>query len=224
MVSTASEPSPPAATNRWWRCSTADCGWSVTTAFLSSSVPTTSTRLREHRTSESPTEKSPRQTSMRTSSGAGSPSPGSCSGISRRADADEVALRVAGRGHVQLVAAYDGRGDPDRALSQAAALARVAQPPVGGADGLLEHDRDARRFVVVVLAPDGVGDQAARVAGLAAGDLAGHDQVRLPLVRDLEPVVGSVTRIASDELARRSSSETTPYFSASRDRHGRESI
>ena len=33
---------------------------------------------------------------------------------------------------------------------------------------------------------------------------------------DFEPVVGSVTRIASEELARRSSSETTPYFSASR--------
>ena len=38
-ASTASGPSPPAATNRWCRCSTADCGWSVTTAFLSSSVP-----------------------------------------------------------------------------------------------------------------------------------------------------------------------------------------
>ena len=33
---------------RWWRCSTADWGWSVTTAFLSSSVPTASVRRCGH--------------------------------------------------------------------------------------------------------------------------------------------------------------------------------
>src|SRR3954451_2006869 len=40
---------------------------------------------------------------------------------------------------------------------------------------------------------------------------------RLPFVRVFEPVVGSVTTIASDELDSRSSSETTPYLSASRE-------
>src|SRR3954451_10537093 len=40
---------------------------------------------------------------------------------------------------------------------------------------------------------------------------------RLPFVRVFEPVVGSVTTIASDELDSRSSSETSPYLSASRE-------
>src|SRR3954454_23100901 len=40
---------------------------------------------------------------------------------------------------------------------------------------------------------------------------------RLPFVRAFEPVVGSVTTIASDELESRSSSETSPYLSASRE-------
>src|SRR3954465_12781551 len=40
---------------------------------------------------------------------------------------------------------------------------------------------------------------------------------RLPLSRFWEPVVGSVTTIASDELDSRSSSETSPYLSASRE-------
>src|SRR3954454_14445166 len=40
---------------------------------------------------------------------------------------------------------------------------------------------------------------------------------RLPFVRVFEPVVGSVTTIAADEVDSRSSSETSPYFSASRE-------
>src|SRR3954462_4396976 len=40
---------------------------------------------------------------------------------------------------------------------------------------------------------------------------------RLPFVRVFEPVVGSVTTIASDELDSRASSETSPYLSASRE-------
>src|SRR4051794_39339850 len=40
---------------------------------------------------------------------------------------------------------------------------------------------------------------------------------RLPFLRVFEPVVGSVTTIASDELDSRSSSETSPYLSASRE-------
>ncbi len=56
-------PAPPSATNRWWRCSMADCGWSVSIASLSSSAPSLAITFGEMRTSESPTETSPRQTS-----------------------------------------------------------------------------------------------------------------------------------------------------------------
>ncbi len=56
-------PWPSAATNRAWRCSMADCGWSVTSASLRVSVPIRATTLVETRHSESPTDSSPRQTS-----------------------------------------------------------------------------------------------------------------------------------------------------------------
>ena len=56
-------PAPSAARKRWWRCSIADCGWSVTMASLSSSAPSRATMLGEIRTSESPTVTSPRHTS-----------------------------------------------------------------------------------------------------------------------------------------------------------------
>ena len=56
-------PEPSAATNRWWRCSIADCGWSVSIASLSSSAPSLAMTLGDTSTSESPTEISPRQTS-----------------------------------------------------------------------------------------------------------------------------------------------------------------
>src|SRR5207245_1587971 len=46
-------PVPSAATKRWWRCSIADWGWSVTSAFLSSSTPIRDMTLAETRTSES---------------------------------------------------------------------------------------------------------------------------------------------------------------------------
>ena len=75
LASNATAPSlplPSAATNRAWRCSIADCGWSVTRASLSASVPTRATTFAETRHSESPTESSPRQTSG-SSSSAGSP-------------------------------------------------------------------------------------------------------------------------------------------------------
>ena len=65
--------------------------------------------------------------------------------------------------------------------AEPAALARVAQPAVGGADRLLEDDRDAGRLVVVVLAPDRVRDQPARVARLAAGRARRDDQVEAAL-------------------------------------------
>ncbi len=56
-------PEPSAATNRWWRCSIADCGWRVSIASLSSSAPILAMTLGDTRTSESPTEISPRHTS-----------------------------------------------------------------------------------------------------------------------------------------------------------------
>ncbi len=65
-------PDPSAATNRWWRCSMADCGWSVSIASLSSSTPSLDMTLGEISTRESPTATSPRQTSG-SSSPAGRP-------------------------------------------------------------------------------------------------------------------------------------------------------
>ena len=56
-------PAPSAARNRWWRCSIADWGWSVTMASFSSSAPSRATMFGEMSTSESPTVTSPRQTS-----------------------------------------------------------------------------------------------------------------------------------------------------------------
>ena len=56
-------PLPSAATNRWWRCSIADCGWSVSMASLSSSGPRRATTFGLTSTSESPNEISPRHTS-----------------------------------------------------------------------------------------------------------------------------------------------------------------
>src|SRR5664280_917802 len=67
-ASAASLPLPPAATKRWWRCSIAACGCSVTTASLSSSGPSFAVRLDETSTSESRTAISPRHTSGVTSS------------------------------------------------------------------------------------------------------------------------------------------------------------
>ena len=111
---------------------------------------------------------------------------------------------------------------PTEPCGEPAALARVAQPAVGGADRLLEDDRDARRLVVVVLAPDRVGDEPARVARLAAhGARDVTTRYRLPLVRALEPVVGSVTRTASAELESRSSSDDQPVLERQPGRHGR---
>ena len=71
FASNASAPSlplPSAATKRAWRCSIADCGWSVTSASLRASVPILATMLADTRHSESPTESSPRQTSGSSSS------------------------------------------------------------------------------------------------------------------------------------------------------------
>ena len=54
-----SEPVPSAATNRWWRCSIADCGWSVTSASRRSSRPTRSATFAETSATVSPTPISP---------------------------------------------------------------------------------------------------------------------------------------------------------------------
>ncbi len=59
----ASLPVPSAAMKRWWRCSIAGWGWSVTIASLSSSAASRVITFGETRTSESPTLISPRQTS-----------------------------------------------------------------------------------------------------------------------------------------------------------------
>ena len=71
-TSPASLPVPPASTKRRWRCSMAGCGWSVTSASLSSSGPRRAMTFGETSTSWSPTATSPRQTSG-SRSGVGSP-------------------------------------------------------------------------------------------------------------------------------------------------------
>jgi hypothetical protein len=96
--------------------------------------------------------------------------------------ANEERMRRAQARHVQLVAADDAHGQPDRAALEALTLALVAEAAVYATDGLLEDDRDARRFVVVVVAPDRLRDQRGRLAHTAAGTRRHRrDDVEIPL-------------------------------------------
>src|SRR4051794_28217638 len=73
--------------------------------------------------------------------------------------ADEVRLRGPDRGDIELVAAYDGHADADRAVAVAGVpqpqpVALVGESLVDRRDRLLEADADAGRLVVVVLVAD----------------------------------------------------------------------
>ena len=108
-------PRPSAAANRAWRCSIADCGWSVTSASLRASVPTRATTFADTRHSESPTWSSPRQTSGSRSVGR-EPAVLVRVGQGRQAGlADQVGLGRADGRDVHLAAADDGDRDADRA-------------------------------------------------------------------------------------------------------------
>src|SRR6185503_20347032 len=64
---------------------------------------------------------------------------------------------------------------------QGAALAGVAQALVRDLDRLDQADPDSGGFVVVVLAPDGVGDELRRVACPLAGHPRGDEQEEMAL-------------------------------------------
>ena len=126
-------PEPSAALKRWWRCSIADCGWSVTIASLSSSGPSWATMFGEISTSESPTVTSPRQTSgsspfdgrPRSRCGSGS--------VESRAWRMRYASAGPDRRHVHLVAADDADADADRAVVARATSGRGDRPGAGAA-------------------------------------------------------------------------------------------
>jgi hypothetical protein len=110
-------------------------------------VPTTSTRLREHSTSESPTEKSPRHTSYAERC---RPQGGPHGFVLRHQQprgTDQVAIRVPGGRHVELVAAHYGNCDADRAGIETATFADWRNRLLAARDRLLQDDRDAGRFV-----------------------------------------------------------------------------
>ena len=113
--------------------------------------------------------------------------------------AHQVGARIAAGGDVELVVAHYREGDADRTGYHAAALASVAEPSVGGADRLLEHDRDACRLVVVVLAPDLVGDETTGIARSAAYRSRRDDQVEAALGARLR----ARGRLGDDQRVRR---------------------
>ena len=96
----------------------------------------------------------PARRRRRRPSSAGRPGPRLVLGHQQPRGADEVGLGVADRGHVELVAA-DDRERRCRATPAAGRCPRGCRAACGWRSGrLLEADRDARRLVVVVLAPD----------------------------------------------------------------------
>ena len=189
FASNASAPSlplPSAATKRAWRCSIADCGWSVTSASLRASVPILATMFADTRHSESPTDElaAPDLGLELVHGQAAVPVR---VGERRQAGlADEVGLGGADRGHVQLAAPDDGHRDADRPAVGArvphpVAVALVGEPLVRDAHHLGQALPDARGLVVVVLVADGVGDHPRRFAGAVAGDPRRHQQVQVAL-------------------------------------------
>ena len=179
-------PLPSAATNRAWRCSIADCGWSVTSASLRASVPILATMFADTRHSESPTvelaapdlglEVLDRQAAIAVGVGQGGQA-----GL-----ADQVRLGRADRRHVQLAAADHGHRDADRPavvalVAHPVAVALVGEPLVGDAHHLGQALPDAGRLVVVVLVADRVGDHPRRLARAVAGGPRRDQQVQVAL-------------------------------------------
>ena len=101
--------------------------------------------------------------------------------------ADEVGLHGTGRDHVQLVAADHGQADPDgagRPVAEREPVPLGEEAAIRRADRLLETDDEARGLIVVVLALDGVGDEADGVAQSPTLADAGHDEEEAPLGAD----------------------------------------
>src|SRR5438128_839362 len=146
-------------------------------ASFSSSGPSFAMTFGDTRTSESPTEISPRQTSGSRSFVGRPRSRWGSGSVDRRA----WRIRYASAG--QLVPANNRDADADRAVDpvavQAETVALMVQALVGRSDRLLETDPDARRFVVVELAPDGLGGELGRLLRALAGDRRGDDQVEV---------------------------------------------
>jgi hypothetical protein len=97
--------------------------------------------------------------------------------------ANEIRLRRAERGHVQLVAANDRQGDADRGRFTGVddrSVGRVEQDLVRGVDGLAQADRDAGGEIVVVVVPDPFRDQTGGIPKLPPA-APGDEQIHAPL-------------------------------------------
>ena len=192
-------PEPSAATNRWWRCSIADCGWSVSIASLSSSGAELGDDVRRHE-HERVADRDLAPPDVRLEGAGGQAALAMRVGQGRQARlADQVGLGRPDRRHVHLVAADDRHADPDRAVAvgrlEPEPVGLVGEPLVGRRDRLLEADPDPGRLVVVVLVADRLGDQAGRLEGVARRDPRGHEQVQVALgARD-----GTDARLDDDE-------------------------
>ena len=97
---------------------------------------------------------------------------------------DQVRLRGTGRDHVQLVAPHHRQADPDgtcRSTAERQPLPLGEEAPVGGPDRLLQAHDETSRFVVVVLALDGIGDEMGRLANPPPATDAGDNEEETPL-------------------------------------------
>ena len=215
----ASEPSPPAATKRWWRCSTAACGWSVRIGALELLGPDGLGHVARHEQEGVADAQlaAPDVDPTGLVATAGEPGHRPAVGHQQPRVAHEVGLDRADRREVELVVADDRDADAERLGGEAGALATSAQPAVGAADGLLEADGHAGGLVVVVLVADRVRDELRRGP-------CGHDPARAsvtmtastPLDRVCEPVLGWDTPSVSADVGWRSGSAMRPYVTSRR--------
>ena len=143
-----SEPRPSAAANRAWRCSMADCGWSVTSASFRASVPDPRHDVRRDE-AQRVADLELAAPDLGLEVGGGQPALLVGVGQGRQAGlADQVGLGRADRRDVHLAAAHDGDRDADRArgivVAQAVAVPLVGEPLVGDAQDLDQALPDAR--------------------------------------------------------------------------------
>ena len=116
------------------------------------------------------------------------------SGVNEKGLADQVGLGRADRADVELVAADHGHTDADgsiRAVTmKVQPVALVGEPLVRRGDRLLETDPDASRFVVVVLAPDGLRRELGCLLRALACDGRRDDQVEVAFGAGDRPLDG----------------------------------
>ena len=182
-------PDPSAAMYWWWRCSVADCGWSVTRASLTASDPSRATRFGDARRSESPTEISPRQTSG-SSSAAGRPRSRFGSG---RVASRAWRMRYASAG--PTVTTYSSLPRTTAAATPIGPL--VSSPPsrsrwwaiflFAALIALARQTAMPGRLVVEVVVVDRLGHGLGRLAEPRPGQPAGHEQEQAALRAEGRP-------------------------------------